>query len=73
MKPTPLQKLKARWLIATKGEPMPESIAKLPIGQVLDAVERTEDGQTVFVPTDKLMPRRIADDSMREWDCDSVG
>ena len=67
---TTLEKLQRRWLRKT-GEPMPEAIAKLPIGRVLTAVELTEEGQTVFVP--RLGPANELDSvsSMREWDNDS--
>lgn len=66
---TPLEKLLARWQRKT-GEPMPESIARLPIDQVQAAVELTESGATVFVPAAVV---EVKDgfgcgDSMREWD-----
>lgn len=67
---TPLEKLQARWLKKT-GESMPDAIARLPIGRVLTAVELTEDGQTVFVPSGQSVDEINAESSMREWDSQS--
>ncbi len=66
---TPLEKLQLRWRKKT-GEEMPESIACLPIGRVLIAVERTEDGETVFVPGVPVL-RDVSETSMKGWDHDS--
>jgi len=72
---TPLEKLQARWFRKT-GEQMPEAIARLSIGRILTAVELTEDGQTVFVPSCPVTVPENKDgygygESMREWDCES--
>jgi len=68
---TPLEKLQARWYRKTGG-PMPEAIAKLPIERVRAAVDLTESGATVFVPSAEPV-YEFKDgigygDSMREWD-----
>ena len=62
---TPLEKLQARWLKKT-GEQMPLAIARLAISTVLDAVERTEAGEIVFVPG--VPVTRVVDDEIRQWD-----
>jgi hypothetical protein len=67
---TPLEKLQARWLKKT-GEQMPDSIARLPIGRVLIAIELTEAGEHVFVPGVPVTSNRANDISLMEWDCAS--
>ena len=63
---TPLEKLHHRWYAKT-GEQMPLAIARLAISTVLDAVERTEAGETVFVPGVPVT-RRVDSDGIQEWD-----
>ena len=69
---TPLEKLQHRWQRKT-GEPMPESIARLPIADVERAVKLTEAGIQVVVPLEPVEARDGYGygDSMREWDSDS--
>lgn len=63
---TPLEKLQQRWRNKT-GEEMPESIAELPISQVLTAVEMTEDNKTVFVPPAVSKTVAVRDDESMQW------
>ena len=72
---TKLEKLQHRWLLKT-GEPMPDAIVQLPIERIVRAVELTEAGETVFVPSSAPVLSENRDgygfgDSMREWDGDS--
>ena len=48
-----LKDYKKRWLKKT-GEPMPESIAKLPLDKVLKAIQLTEADVIVVVPKDYI-------------------
>lgn len=68
---TPLERLQERWQVKAC-EPMPESIARLPIGMALAAVELLEDGQTPFVPSDTVRVAAVDGsgygESMQEWD-----
>jgi len=71
---TKLEKLQHRWFLKT-GEPMPDAIVRLPIERIVRAVELTESGETVFVPSVPVMSENRDGygfgDSMREWDGDS--
>ncbi len=64
---TTLTTLQHRWQRKT-GEPMPESIARLPIADVERAVLLTEEGVQVFVPSEPVESRDDIGygDSMRE-------
>ena len=66
---TEFQKLRDRWQAKT-GEPMPIEIARLSIDRIRRAVELTESGQTVFVPSCPVAAESVAD-GIRYWDKDS--
>lgn len=61
-------KLQHRWQAKT-GDPMPVSIASLPLDRIRRAV-LTEAGQTVFVPSCPVAAESVAD-GIRYWDKDS--
>ena len=64
---TELEKLQHRWTKFT-GEPMPDSIARLPLDRIRRAVELTEAGQHVFVPGVPVTVETVYSGSMMEWD-----
>lgn len=59
--------LKARWLKKT-GEPMPESILRLPLKKICKAVQLVEAGVTVVVPKELTPVVSDGADSMMDWD-----
>lgn len=59
--------LKARWLKKT-GEPMPESILRLPLKKICKAVQLVEAGVTVVVPKETAAVVSDGADSMMDWD-----
>lgn len=67
---TSMEELQRRWEKKT-GEPMPDSIAALPIEKVRRAVLLTERGVTVVVPVQR-QPQPVAESfgggSMMDWD-----
>lgn len=66
-----LKRLQKRWLAKT-GADMPYEIACLPARQVRAAVEKTEAGETVFVPRSPVTAGvDQVDESIRDWDSDS--
>jgi len=64
-------KLQKRWQHKT-GEPMPISIASLPLDRIRFAVEQVELGNHVVVPGVPVTAE-ISNDSLREWDSESNG
>jgi hypothetical protein len=61
------EKLQHRWTKST-GDTMPESIARLPLDRIRRAVELTEAGQHVFVPSAAVAAEPVHSGSMMEWD-----
>ena len=61
-------KLQKRWQNKT-GEPMPISIASLPLDRIRFAVEQTELGNHVVVPGVPVF-RDVSNESMKGWDHD---
>lgn len=59
--------LKARWLKKT-GEPMPESILRLPLKKICKAVQLVEAGVTVVVPKELTPVVEEQQSSMMEHD-----
>ena len=59
--------LKARWLKKT-GEPMPESILRLPLKKICKAVQLVEAGVTVVVPKEMAPITEEQPSSMMGWD-----
>lgn len=62
-----LKDYKKRWLKKT-GEPMPESIAKLPLDKVRKAIQLTEADVIVVVPKELTPVVSDGVDSITEWD-----
>jgi len=62
--------LKARWLKKT-GDPMPESILRLPLKKICKAVLLVEADVTVVVPPEIAEASRESDSSIRYWDGES--
>ena len=62
-----LKDYKKRWLKKT-GEPMPESISKLPLDKVRKAIQLTEAGVVVVVPKELTSVVSDGNDSITEWD-----
>jgi len=59
--------LKARWLKKT-GEPMPESILRLPLKKICKAVQLVEAGVTVVVPKELATVPEEQPSSMMQHD-----
>jgi len=59
--------LKARWLKKT-GEPMPESILRLPLKKICKAVQLVEAGVTVVVPKETAAVAEEQPSSMMDHD-----
>lgn len=60
-------KLQQRWQRKT-GEPMPISIASLPIDRIRFAVKQVELGNHVVVPSVPVTAEVVNEDSLMDWD-----